>query len=122
MRIGSFCCQTCEDYFYTLPSKAYLLHIKVGADEWLKLGFAKNIDFRVSQYGLPSDAKVSVIVTKDFDTGKEAMEFEGFLHKRYKRKRLKAAYMADFHSKSGQTECYPVILVDRLMAEFRLQD
>jgi hypothetical protein len=120
MRFGSFLCHTCEDYFYTLPSNAYLLHIKVGPDEWLKLGYARNVDFRISKYGLPSEAEVSALVTKPFDTGKEAQEFERSLHKRYKRKRLKPADMADFHTKSGQTECYPVIMVDRLMAEFRL--
>ncbi len=118
IRNGSFSCQVCEDWAFTQPSQAYLLHIKVGPDEWLKLGFAKNVDFRVSQYGLPSDAVVSILKTKPFDTGKEAQAFEKSLHEKHQRKRLKAAEMADFHSKSGQTECYPVIMVDRLMAGF----
>ena len=122
IRTGNFLCQICEDWAFTQPSQIYLLHIKVGPDEWLKLGYAKNIELRISGYGLPSDAEVSVIVTKLFDTGQEAREFEGFLHKTYQRKLLKASDMTDFHTKSGQTECYPVIMVHRLLAEFRSQD
>jgi hypothetical protein len=119
MRNGNFSCQICEDWAFTQPSQAYLLHIRVGSDEWLKLGFAKNINFRIGQYGLPSDADVSVLKTKFFDTGKEAQVFERSLHKKHKRKKLKATDMADFHTKSGGTECYPVIMVHRLMAEFK---
>ena len=111
--------QICEDWAFTQPSQAYLLHIKVGPDEWLKLGYAKNVDYRISKYGLPSDAGVSVLVTKPFDTGQEAQAFEQSLHKKHQRKRLKASDMADFHTKSGQTECYPVLMVHRLIAEFR---
>jgi hypothetical protein len=118
MRVGNFICQTCEESFYNLPSNAYLLHIKVGPDEWLKLGYAKDIDFRIWQYKLPSDAQVSVVTSQPFDTGKEAREFEGSLHKKHKRKRLRAYDMAAFHS-SGGTECYPVQMLETLLAEFR---
>ncbi|MFC1688274.1 GIY-YIG nuclease family protein [Pseudomonadota bacterium] len=121
MRVGNFLCQTCEDTFYTLPSQAYLLHIKVGADEWLKLGYAKDIDFRISQYRLPSEADVTTLATLPFDTGKEAQMFEQSLHKKYKRKRLRPKDMKDFHAGSGFTECYPVLMVEKLMAEFRSQ-
>jgi hypothetical protein len=117
MRLGNFRCHSCEEYFYTLPSQAYLLHIKVGADQWLKLGYAKDIDFRTTQYGLPSEAEVSLVATKPFDTGKEAREFEGSLHRKHRRKRLRAKDMAEFHT-SGGTECYPVTMVETLLAEF----
>ena len=94
----------------------------MGPDEWLKLGYAKNIDFRTSRYGLPSDAEVSVLASRPFDTGKEAQEFEQSLHTKYSRKRLSADEMAIFHSQSGQTECYPVQMVETLIAEFRLPE
>ena len=119
MRVGSFLCQTCEDSFYTLPSQAYLLHIKVGADAWLKLGFAKNIDFRVSQYKLPSEAEVSVLATLPFDTGLEAISFEKALHKKYRRQRLSTEEMLKFHIGSGATECYPLTMVEKLMADMK---
>lgn len=119
MRLGNFRCHVCEDYFYTQPSYAYLLHIKVDSDEWLKMGYAKDIDSRSSLYGLPLDATVSILTSLLFDTGREARQFEHALHKKHRRNRLKASDMSDFHSKSGQTECYPVTMVDRLLAEFR---
>jgi len=119
MRVGSFLCQTCEDTFYTLPSQAYLLHIKVGADEWLKLGYAKDIDFRISQYRLPSEADVSTLAILPFDTGKEAIEFEKSLHTKYRRKRLRVKDMLAFHTGSGATECYPLTMVDKLMSEMK---
>ena len=119
MRVGNFLCQTCEDTFYTLPSQAYLLHIKVGADEWLKLGYAKNIDFRIGQYKLPSEAEASVLAAIPFDTGKEAMEFEKSLHTKYRRKRLRVKDMLSFHTGSGATECYPLTMVEKLMSEMK---
>jgi len=119
MRLGNFRCHECEGYFYTLPSQAYLLHIKVGADECLKPGYAKDVDFRATRYGLPSEADVAVVATKPFDTGKEARNFEGALHKKYRRKRLRRREMQEFHI-SGATECYPVKMVEKLMREFRL--
>jgi hypothetical protein len=91
----------------------------VGADEWLKLGFAKNIDFRVSQYKLPSEAEVSVLATLPFDTGKEAIEFEKSLHTKYRRKRLRVKDMLAFHAGSGATECYPLTMVEKLMSEMK---
>ena len=94
----------------------------MGADEWLKLGYAKDVDFRTTRYGLPSEAEVSVLATRPFGTGKEAREFEGALHKKYRRKRLRAKDMMDFHTGSGATECYPLTMVEKLMAAFRLQD
>jgi hypothetical protein len=119
MRRGTFRCQTCEDYSFTKPSTAYLLHIKVGPDEWLKLGYSKDIDLRTTQYGLPSNTEVSLLASQRFDTGLEAIRFEKALHTKYGSRRLSAEEMAVFHSKGGQTECYPVQIVGTLMAEFR---
>jgi len=119
MSSGSFRCQKCEEYSYTQPSKAYLLHIQVGVDEWLKLGYAKNVDLRIKQYGLPLDAVISKLATLPFDTGMKAMEFEVALHKKYKRKRLRIKDMLNFHTGSGATECYPLTMVDKLMSEMK---
>jgi hypothetical protein len=119
MRKGTFRCQTCGDYFYTQPSNNYLLHIKVGSDEWLKLGYAKNVDFRITRFGLPTFAEVNLLATKPFNTGKEAREFEAGLHKKYRRKRLRAKDMKEFYAGSGFTECYPVTMIETLLAHFR---
>jgi hypothetical protein len=119
MRDGYFRCQTCEDYAYTQPSNVYLVQIKIGVDEWLKLGFAKNVDSRTRLYGLPLGAEVTVLATRPFETGKEAAEFERLLHRKHKRKRLRRRDMKEFFTRSGFTECYPLKMVETLLAEFK---
>jgi len=119
MRHGNFRCQVCEEYAYTQPSNVYLLHIKAGADEWLKLGYAKNIDNRINSYGLPLNANVFVLITRPFNTGKDANKFEQTLHKKHRRARLRAKEMANFHAAGGHTECYPVQMVETLIAELK---
>jgi hypothetical protein len=122
MRTGNFRCQTCEDYAFTRPSDVYLLHIKVGSDEWLKLGYTNNLEYRVSRYALPSNAEWSALAILPFDTGLEAMRFEKALHTKYRSKRLKPKDMLEFHTGSGATECYPLTMVDKLVAAFRLPE
>jgi hypothetical protein len=118
MRIGNFCCQTCEDTSRTLPSYVYLLKIRNGSNEWLKLGYAKNVDTRVSQYGLPKTATVEHITAVRFKTGNEAHAFETALHQKYKehlltKRKAKALGM----EKNGFAECYPVEVLDELLKE-----
>jgi hypothetical protein len=120
MRLGDFLCQTCEETSRTLPSNVYLLHIKVDSDEWLKLGFAKIVDTRVSKYGLPQGAVVTTVYSLPFDTGNEAHAVEADIHKRYKRKRLTKKQMEVFHAKSGFNECYPLTMLDTLLAELEV--
>jgi hypothetical protein len=117
MRVGSFECQTCEETSRTLPSNVYLLHIKVDSDEWLKLGYAKSVDFRTSQYGLIEGAEVTTVYALPFATGNEAHAVEADIHSRYKRKRLPQKEMKQFHTRSGFEECYPVTMLDKLLAE-----
>ncbi len=117
MRYGSFVCQTCEETSRTLPSNLCLLHIKVDSDEWLKLGFAKSVDLRISQYGLPESAEVTIVDSLPFDTGNEAHAIEADMHKRHRRKRLTQKQMRDFHTVGGFAECYPVTMLDTLLAE-----
>jgi hypothetical protein len=117
MRSGSFVCQTCEETSRTLPSNLYLLHIKVGSDEWLKLGYAKSVDFRISRYGLPEDAEVTIVECLSFDTGNEAHAVEADIHGRRKHKRLPKKHMKQFHTISGFEECYPITMLETLLAE-----
>jgi hypothetical protein len=117
MREGGFECQICEETSRTLPSNVYLLHIKVDSDEWLKLGYAKSVKHRATRYGLPPAAEVTTVYSIPFDTGNEAHAVEADIHKRYKRKRLTKKQMAAFHAKDGFNECYPVIMLETLLAE-----
>lgn len=117
MRNGSFLCQICEETSRTLPSNLYLLYIQVDSDQWLKLGYAKSVDNRVTRYGLPNAATVTVIDSVPFDTGNEAHAIEADIHKRYRRKRLTQKQMRDFHTRGGFNECYPVTMLETLRAE-----
>ena len=120
MRVGNFTCQTCEDTCRTLPSYVYLLHIVNGEHEFLKIGYAKNVDFRVSRYGLPETAVVNHITALRFDTGNEAHEFESALHGCFESELLSSDVAKSYGMvKNGFTECYPVDLRDKLQAELR---
>ena len=120
MRIGNFRCQTCEDTSRTLPSYVYLLHIINGEHEFLKLGYAKNIDFRTSRYGLPETAIVNHVTALRFETGNEAHEFEAALHSCMKSEQLSERKAKSYGmTQSGHTECYPVDMLDKLQAELR---
>ena len=118
MSSGYFCCQTCEDTYRTLPSNVYLLHIINGEHAFLKLGYAKNIDLRVSRYGLPETAIVNHVTALNFDTGSEAQEFEAVLHSCFKSEQLSNSMAKSYGmTLSGYTECYPISMLEKLQRE-----
>jgi hypothetical protein len=118
MRTNAFACQTCEETSRTKPSNLYLLHVKVESDEWLKLGYAKDVSLRVSKYGLSESAIVTTVRQLHFDTGNEAHLAEAAIHSRHIHKRLPQKYMKPFHTVGGWNECYPVTMLDTLLEEF----
>jgi len=118
MRAGIFLCQKCEETSRTLPSNVYLFHIKLDSDEWLKLGYAKEVNIRASQYGLSEGVELTTLYCLPFNTGNEAHAIEADIHKRYRQKRLRKKQMMDFHTKGGFNECYPVTMLETLLAEF----
>ena len=67
-------------------------------------------------YGLKNGSKVKRLKVIDFDTGREAHNFESSLHIKYKRKRLPVKKMKEF-LKNGYRECYPLEMLDTLMEE-----
>ena len=92
-----------------MPSSVYLLAIRNGANEWLKLGYAKDIDTRASNYGLPATATIEKVVIVGFDTGNEAHSFKVRLHTKYavariSNRKVRALGMV----KTGFAECYPM--------------
>lgn len=81
---------------------------------------AKSVDNRVTRYGLPNAATVTVIQVVPFNTGNEAHAIEAGLHKRYRRKRLQRKQVECFHTKGGFDECYPVTMLETLLAELEI--
>ena len=120
MRNGAFICHTCEDTSRTLPSYVYLLHIINDENEFLKLGYAKNIDLRISQYRLPSLAKVNHVTALHFDTGSEAHEFENALHNYFKSEKLSERKAKSYGmTRNGYTECYPISMLKQFQKELK---
>jgi len=117
VRRDSFLCDQCEETSRDLPSHIYLIDIKVGEENWLKLGYAKTIDARISHYGLPESAVTEELVTIDFETGRKARTDEAALQKKYRPHRLPVKRMKKFHTKSGSGECYPLKMLDTLKDE-----
>ncbi|MDG2296922.1 MAG: hypothetical protein P8L75_01900 [Gammaproteobacteria bacterium] len=95
VRNDNFVCNACEETSWSLPSKVYLLEIKIGSFKWLKLGYAKTIKTRIYRYRLPESVKVKRLKVIDFDTGREAYDFESSLHTKYKRKKLPVKKMKE---------------------------
>lgn len=117
VRVNSFKCHGCEDSSYDQPSFVYLLRIKVDSNQWLKLGFSKNINIRVGQYGLPDNAKVRLLVCREVATGHLASKTEKAIHRKFQDHRLPGREMNEFHTVSGFDECYPMTVLDKLTNE-----
>ena len=116
VREGCVCCQACDATAWSKPSNIYL--IQFAADDgtnWLKLGVAKNIDGRISKYGLFDKVRlIERLSTIAFDTGKAATAVEKSLHTKFRKNRMHPGQMKDF-MKNGHTECYPVTMRDEIL-------
>ncbi|MDA7857088.1 GIY-YIG nuclease family protein [Gammaproteobacteria bacterium] len=116
VRLGFFTCQICEDTSRTQPSNVYLLKIKAGDMQWLKLGYSKRIESRIKQYQLPTNSKIIKLSVVKFKTGNAAHSFEASLHRKFKKQRLPSKKMKEFHT-TGFDECYPLEMKDKLLKE-----
>lgn len=114
VRSNSFQCFDCGTTSWNQESDVYLYKIQYGEAQWLKLGYAKNHEARVRRYGLPSEAEPTLEKLVSFSTAKEANMVERLVHEKFSTERIKPELMAKYHSKSGQTECYPITLLDEI--------
>lgn len=114
---NSWYCDECEDNFYTKPSSVYLLYIEDSGFSWLKLGFSRNVDIRISSYGLSNSSKVTLISKVDFDKGSDALKFEKNLHNKFHKLKISKKTMKNFHKSNGYTECYPVSYLQEIKNE-----
>jgi hypothetical protein len=116
VRIGHVNCQKCEATAWSKPSNIYLLQFAADdGNTWLKLGVAKNIDARISKYGLLGEVRlIERLATIPTDTGKDAAAVEKALHTKFRKKRIHPGQMKDY-MKNGHTECYPVTMRDEIL-------
>jgi hypothetical protein len=118
MRNGAFQCQTCEENNRTLPSSIYLLHIKRKNKEWLKLGYARSVELRITQYGLSNDVEINIVKNAQVATGNLAHALEQKIHGAYKRKKITKQVAKDYGMLNGFNECYPLSMLEKLVMEF----
>ncbi|MDA9159754.1 hypothetical protein N9O21_04345 [Rhodobacteraceae bacterium] len=115
---GHVRCHECGETYLRKPSNLYLLRIKAFEQEWLKLGFAKTIESRVKQYGLPKVATIDVLEIWPTATARIARITEFEIENKYKSHKLDSTLMQKYHRISGYSECYPTHLQSDLVAEF----
>ncbi|MDC0381886.1 hypothetical protein OAM68_02815 [Planktomarina temperata] len=99
-------CRNCEETSWLEPSQVYLYEIECCGEKWLKLGHADNPNTRHKKYGLPDEAKVSILATRKFENRYLAFEFEKIVGSNFSNYNLSPEKMERYHSKNGKTECY----------------
>lgn len=116
-RQGSWICENCNETPLTSKSNVYLLKIQTKDFSWLKLGFAKQVNTRASNYGLPVNSCVTTLKVLPVSSGYLAMGLEKGIHGLFKEHRLDKNYMREYHRFNGHTECYPLELEELITTE-----
>jgi hypothetical protein len=101
---GTFICRTCEETWYTKPSKVYVHSISLQGETIIKVGYAQNLEHRIKGYGLPIETIVQTVLVITTKTGKEASDIETKILQKFKR--FRAKNIAHIMTKSGSTECF----------------
>jgi hypothetical protein len=106
IRKHAFRCQTCEKTWANLPSNLYLHKIQYGETTLLKFGRARNVDFRITRYGLAVGTILTVLQTWPTNTGIEADRIETMVSRQFKRYSKTKAKL--IFQGSGHTECFHI--------------
>ena len=75
-------------------------------EEGLKFGLSKDVDYRISCYGL-TNCEAEVLKIVPISTGRIAIRVEKGIHKKLKQLKIDNEYTKPYFSVSGFTECYP---------------
>ncbi len=99
---------------YSKPISVYLVKFKLDIGEYLKVGFAMDVNGRYQRYGL--DGEYEPLFVRTFENGQEAVNFEKQIHVKFNHlkvdKHLMKKYMVN-----GFTECYPVAILEHILKE-----
>lgn len=109
VRSNQFMCQLCGVSAWAEPAYVYSVKITVGEFSWFKIGYAKTIETRIKNYGLPAGAVVKIIKTELHLTAASAKQREADIHKALADRRLPTAQMRRYHTRSGATECFSIL-------------
>lgn len=112
---GTFCCHFCQPSYATKKSGIYLIRIinELTGFSWLKLGVARNLKRRFSDYKL-ENSKIDIILYQEFETNIEAISIEKNIHRKINNFKISSDIMKK-HMKSGFSECYPLSCEDMIL-------
>lgn len=109
-------CDICKDSHFLKPSFVYVVQIDTPSISFIKLGYARDIQSRILCYGL-KNASAKELISLRLETGRDAINFENTLHKKYGDFNLPKTITSDYMG-NGKTECYPLDLLGSFAAEF----
>lgn len=109
-------CDICKDSHFLKPSFVYLVQLDTPTNSFLKLGYARDVQTRIACYGLKGAVAKEISKVK-FPTGREAIQFENTLHRKYQGQNIPKTTMAAYMD-NGKTECYPITMTSRFLNEF----
>jgi hypothetical protein len=103
-RRGAFVCQTCDESWATRESNLYVTMIELQGERVIKVGIARDVGRRATEYGTPADAQIVTLLAVPFETGMLAKKAESKVMRAFKHaKHLDAKHLL---TKSGKTECF----------------
>ncbi len=117
VRESRWACDIHDSSHLIKESFVYLLLLRNNETSFLKLGYSRDVDSRALGYGFSGE--IDRIHAIKFPTGRQAMEFEQSIHKKYRKFKLNKNYTGKFMS-NGKTECYPLHLMNDLLKELEV--
>lgn len=112
-------CFVCGDTSWTKPSNTYVFKLTDGESEWLKIGYARSVNYRKTRYGLPRTTECVLLLTKSHATGRDAALHEDEIFKSISQWKLPADRMKKYLTMSGATECYDIAALDVVKEFFK---
>lgn len=106
IRENRYTCRECGDHWWTQPSYLYLIKIQSGNSEWLKAGFARCVQQRVRQYGIPEGYSYDVLYSMRFEDAIRAKAEEKRLFDTFHTHRVDKEFISQYHTRNGYTECF----------------
>lgn len=117
IRAGHWTCQECEKGYLHFPNKLYLFKIKHKDFTWLKFGYSKTPEYRKYDYKLIDGCETQLLLSVEVPTGAAAVLLENSIHATYANYNYSKVKMKEYMVESGFTECYPVEIEHKLLAE-----
>lgn len=96
---------------FSVPISVYLAKFTLPIGEYLKVGFAMDVNSRMKRYGV--DGEVTLLTSVEFANGQDAVDYEKLLHSKYKHLCIEKEAIRGY-MENGFTECYPMSMYNEL--------